>query len=168
MSIFKPNVYQKDIYNVNYELLKKKNIKLIIFDLDNTIIKVDQKLPDKKVKSLMKKLSNDFKIVIGSNNLKDRVQQVSEYLECDYLYCIGKPTKKIKKFLDKRYDVKMSDIAIIGDQIITDIFMGNRLSMYTILVDPLAEKDLKITYFNRFLEKIILKRIKVKRGEYYG
>ena len=61
----------------------------------------------------------------------------------------------------------MNNVAIIGDQIMTDINMGNRLGMKTILVDPLGEKDLKITFFNRLMEKIVLKRIKVKRGEYY-
>ena len=45
--------------------------------------------------------------------------------------------------------------------------MGNRLNMHTILVDPLGKKDLKITFFNRWLEERIMKRIKVKRGEYY-
>ena len=39
--------------------------------------------------------------------------------------------------------------------------------MHTILVDPIGTKDLKVTYFNRFLEKIILKIIKLKRGDYY-
>ena len=61
----------------------------------------------------------------------------------------------------------MNSVAIIGDQVVTDIFMGNRLHMHTILVDPLGNKDLKVTYFNRWLENKIMKRIKVKRGDYY-
>ena len=75
-------------------------------------------------------------------------------------YSVTKPTKKIRKLLLKKYDVKMDEVAIIGDQVVTDIFMGNRLKMYTILVDPLGEKDLKITYFNRWLERRIIKIIK--------
>ncbi len=61
----------------------------------------------------------------------------------------------------------MREVAIIGDQIVTDIFMGNRLHMYTVLIDPMANKDLRITYFNRWLERRILKIIRLKRGEYY-
>ena len=167
MKVFKPKEYYKSIFDINYSKLKKNNIKLIIFDLDNTILEVDKDLPKKEVKDLITKLKKDFIVVVASNNVKQRVRKVSEYLECDNLYSIGKPSKKIKKFIDKRYGIDTLNCTIIGDQIVTDIFMGNRLSMHTILIDPIASKDLKVTYFNRFLEKIILKIIKLKRGDYY-
>lgn len=167
MEIFRPKIYQKNIFQIDYDSLRKKDIKLIIFDLDNTILKVDQELPDKEIKQFFNKLKKSFNIVIASNNVYERVNKVSSYLSCDKLYSIGKPTKKIKKFLDKRYGIPMNHIAIIGDQIVTDIFMGNRLGMLTILIDPISDKDLKVTYLNRFLEKIILKKIKLTRGVYY-
>ena len=167
MSKFKPRSYYKSIFDVNYNLLKKHNIKVIIFDLDNTIITIDEDYPSDKVKELFKKISKDFKVFIASNNKKERVGRIGKYMDVHAFYSVVKPTKKIKKLLLKKYDVKMNEIAIIGDQVITDIFMGNRLHMYTILVDPLGEKDLKITYFNRWLEGKIIKRIKLKRGEYY-
>ena len=53
----------------------------------------------------------------------------------------------------------------------TDILGGNRFGIYTILVDPLGKKDLKITTFNRFLENRIIKKLSkrniLKRGKYY-
>jgi predicted HAD superfamily phosphohydrolase YqeG len=65
----------------------------------------------------------------------------------------------------------MNEVAIIGDQIVTDVFMGNRLHMYTVLVDPLGEKDLKVTFFNRLLENRIISHLSKKgileRGKYY-
>ena len=167
MGKFNPKMYCKNIFDIKYDALKKKNIKVLIFDLDNTITKVDEDFPSDKVVSLIKKLSNDFKIFIASNNKKERVRRIGKYLNVHAFYSVVKPTKKIRKLLLRKYDVKMNEVAIIGDQVVTDIFMGNRLKMYTILVDPLAEKDLKITYFNRWLEKMIMKRIKLKRGEYY-
>ena len=167
MTLFKPKSYYKSIFDVNYEYLKKKKIKVIIFDLDNTIITVSEEVPNDKVKDLFKKLSKDFKIFIASNNKKERVRRIGKHMDVHSFYSVVKPTKKLRKLLLKKYDVKMDEVAIIGDQVVTDIFMGNRLNMYTILVDPLGEKDLKITYFNRWLEKKIMKRIKIKRGEYY-
>ncbi len=151
MSKFKPKMYYKSIFDINYDLLKKKNIKVLIFDSDNTIITYDEELPSDKVVKLFKKLSNDFKIFIASNNQKQRVRKIGNYLGVHGFYSVVKPTKKLKKLLLKKHDVKMDAVAIIGDQIVTDVFMGNRLNMLTILVDPLGEKDLKITYFNRFL-----------------
>ena len=167
MSKFKPKMYYKSIFDINYNILKKNNIKVLVFDLDNTITVVDKDYPSDKVVKLFNKLSNDFKIFIASNNKKERVRRIGKYMGVHAFYSVVKPTKKIKKLLLKKYDVKMNEVAIIGDQIVTDIFMGNRLQMYTILVDPLGEKDLKVTYLNRWIEKRIMKRIKLKRGEYY-
>ena len=167
MSKFKPNMYYKSVFDIKYNLLKDKGIEVLIFDLDNTILLVDEKEPNNKVIELITKLSKDFKIFIASNNYKDRVRRVGNKLGVHAFYLIRKPSKKIKKLLLKKCKVKMNEVAIIGDQIMTDIYMGNRLGMKTVLVDPMGEKDLKITFFNRVMEKIILKRIKVKRGNYY-
>ena len=167
MSKFKPCMYCKSIFDINYELLKKKGISVLIFDLDNTIMTVDEEVPSDKVKDLFNKLNKDFKIFIASNNVKERVRRIGKYMNVHAFYSVVKPTKKIKKLLLHKYDVGMDKVAIIGDQIVTDIFMGNRLHMLTILVDPLGEKDLKVTYFNRWLERRIMKIIKFSRGDYY-
>ena len=167
MGNFKPKMYYKSIFNINYDWLLKKGIEVLIFDLDNTIMTVDEELPREEVVELFKKLNKDFKVFIASNNLKERVRRIGKYLDVHAFYLVRKPSGKIKKLLLSKITVNMNNVAIIGDQIMTDINMGNRLGMKTILVDPLGEKDLKITFFNRLMEKIVLKRIKVKRGEYY-
>lgn len=62
-------------------------------------------------------------------------------------------------------------MCMIGDQIITDIIAGNRFHIYTILVDPMGKKDLKITGLNRKLEAFIIKKYEKRglfeRGHYY-
>lgn len=167
MKIFKPKMYYKSIFDINYETLKNKNIKVLIFDLDNTIMKVDEETPSEKVENLFNNLNKDFKVFIASNNEEERVKNIGKKLNVHAFYKVSKPSKKLKKLLLKKYEVNMNEVAIIGDQIVTDIFMGNRLHMVTILVDPMANKDLRITYFNRWLERRILKIIRLKRGNYY-
>ena len=167
MGKFKPEMYFKSIFDIKYNLLKEKGIKVLIFDLDNTIVLVNESIPNNKVIDLFSKLNKDFKIFIASNNYKDRVRKVGDALGVHAFYLVRKPSGKIKKLLLKKCTVEMNEVAVIGDQIMTDINMGNRLGMHTILVDPMGEKDLKITFFNRCAEKIILKFIKLKRGNYY-
>jgi len=164
---FIPQIYQKDIYHINYEILKNKKIKLIIFDLDNTISLVDETIPNKKTKEFINNLALDFKIIVASNNTKQRVGEFCKELNCEYLYSSLKPTKKIFRIIKKKYNFQNNEIAIIGDQLVTDIFLGNRCKLLTILVDPLGKKDLKITSFNRFIEDKIKKKINFKSGVYY-
>ena len=58
-------------------------------------------------------------------------------------------------------------MAIIGDQLLTDVFLGNRYKLLTILVDKRAKEDLNITKINRVLEKRIKKKHNIKEGEYF-
>lgn len=167
MNLFKPKMYKKDIFDIDYQKLKEKNIKLIIFDLDNTIGRIKDELPSKKIIAFIEKLSKDFKIVVASNNFKKRVRKYCEKLNCDYFYAVLKPSVRIGLLIKKRYKISSKNTCIIGDQIITDILMGNRLKMHTILVDPISEKDLRITRLNRWLEKYVMKKYKIKKGDYY-
>lgn len=62
-----------------------------------------------------------------------------------------------------------SEIAAVGDQIFTDILGANRCKMYSILVEPIEEKDIFITLLKRPIEKHIknryLKKQNVERNE---
>ena len=37
MTLFKPTIYNKDIFSINYDKLKEKGITCLVFDLDNTL-----------------------------------------------------------------------------------------------------------------------------------
>lgn len=168
---FYPNMYQKNIHNIPYKKLKRLGIKCLIFDLDNTIALIDQELITEDTKSLLTSLKNDFQVVIISNNVTKRVKSYADYLECDYVANATKPLPKGYLRISKKYGFQKKEMCMIGDQLVTDIYGGNCFSMFTILVDPLGKRDLKITSLNRFLEKKILKRYEqkgiMKKGEYY-
>ena len=164
---FIPKCYQENVFQINYDNLRKKGIKLLIFDLDNTLSLIDEVIPDQKIKELINNLSVNFKILIASNNQENRVKNFCENLNCNYVSSSFKPTKRIARFIKKNYPYQFNEVAIIGDQLVTDIFLGNRCSIYTILVDPKGVKDLKVTGVNRFIENKIKKRINFKKGVYY-
>ena len=167
-----PNEYRKDIFDIDYDNLKEKNIKCLVFDLDNTIIHMDTNKPEDKTIKLINKLKKDFKVyILSNNNNKNRLNEVSGYLGVDYVSFALKPTKIGFWKLLKKSGFKKEEICVIGDQMVTDIIGGNRLKSYTVLVDPLTMKDLKITSFNRFLEKKIMNKLEkkdtFKKGRYY-
>ena len=88
-------------------------------------------------------------------------------LNVSFIHHALKPSGRIKRYMKNKYTKNMNEVCVIGDQIVTDILAGNRFGILSILVDPLGEKDLKITSFNRFIEKRIIKMIGLKKGEYY-
>ena len=171
MGIFKPNMYKKNIHDINYELLKEKGIKCIIFDLDNTLGLIENiKCPIKTIK-LLRKLQNDFLVLVLSNNTKSRLKPYLEELGVGGVAWAMKPSIKGLMKIKRNYKLKKKEMCLVGDQIVTDILAGNRYKIYTILVDPLGEKDLKITGLNRKIEKKIVSKYEKKgifeRGKYY-
>lgn len=162
---YEPKCYYKDIYSVNYNRLKTIGIKLIIFDLDNTLGLVKDKIMPKKSKELINKLKKDFKIVVASNNFKKRVSLFVDNI-CDYVYLSLKPTKRLSRIISKRYNLDNNKICIIGDQLVTDIILGNKVGYYTVLTDPLG-LDGKVSFFNRKKEKRVKEEIQFKDGEYF-
>ncbi|MBE6158144.1 MAG: YqeG family HAD IIIA-type phosphatase [Firmicutes bacterium] len=171
MNFFKPTIYKKNIYEINYKKLKKMGITCLVFDLDNTLgLYEHKKCPDES-KKLIEKLQKDFLILIASNNTKKRIKPYLDDLGVGGVSMCMKPLTFGLARMKKKYNLKKSEMVIIGDQIVTDIVCGKRFRIKTILVDPLGEKDLKITGLNRKIEKFIIKiyskQGKFERGKYY-
>ncbi len=167
-----PDIYKKNIFEINYDKLKKRNIRCLIFDLDNTLALIDSIKVEDKVKELITKLKKDFMVIIVSNSPKKRVSFFGNDLGVEYYSFALKPTISTLKKIKSKHNLESCDIAIIGDQFITDMGYGYNGKITKVFVDPLAVKDLKITNINRYLEgKIISKYSKnnlFEKGKYYG
>lgn len=170
--MFKPNMYYKDIFSINYNKLKTMGIKCLLFDLDNTIEPIFIPLPDDKDVDFFNYLKMlGFEIIIMSNSKKERVSIFSKRLGVNYNSFSMKPFIKNYLLIMHKYKYKASEIAAIGDQLMTDVYGANNVKMTSILVDPISEVEERQTKFNRFIEKIILNHFKSKgtfnKGNYY-
>lgn len=172
MKKFLPNKYYKSIFYVNFEKLKEEGIKVIACDLDNTLVPHYEKVPDEKVHELIAKIKQlGFIFVILSNNKEVRVKTFASALNVDYYFASRKPLKKNFIKLFKHYQVMPEQVCLIGDQFMTDVWGANRLGVTSVYVEPLAEKDIIYTKFNRFFERrvkaVLNKQELFKDGEYY-
>ena len=73
--LLKPSYYYKDIYSINYQKLKKNNIKYILLDIDNTIGDSKDIVPNSQAIKHIKKLEKEFEIILFSNALPKRVKR---------------------------------------------------------------------------------------------
>ena len=172
MAYLKPDIYKQSIFDIYYKKLLKSNIKCLVFDLDNTLGLIDEEYCPDKTKKLIKKLKKDFLVIIISNNTEKRIAKYKNELELDAVSFAMKPLTVGLGKIKRRYNLEKNEMLMIGDQIVTDVLAGNRFKIMTILVDPLGEKDLKITGLNRLIENKIVKyyekRDLFERGKYYG
>lgn len=172
MEKYIPDIYQKSIYTIDYDKLLNRGIKYILFDLDNTIVPVTLRKPNKKIKELFEDLKEKgFTLIIFSNSNKKRIKPFKDDLEVDCCAKAKKPFKK--KFLKviNTFHASVDEMAIIGDQILTDIVGGNKIGITTILVNPVSTYDPFFTRINRRFENRIMKKLRnyelFTKGKYY-
>ena len=81
---FKPDMYKKDIYEINYEKLQDLGIKYLFFDLDNTIITYKENMPNDKIMTLFFRLEE---IPLTSNFIDERnyVLYISENYDKNFI-----------------------------------------------------------------------------------
>ena len=136
--------------------MKENNINALILDVDNTLIDYDKNLPNETIDWANNLKKNGVKLYILSNsNKKEKVRTVAEKLGIEYMYFAKKPLKLGFKKVQDILKEKPENIAVVGDQIFTDVVGGNRCKMFTILVEPIAEKDIWITMLKRPIENKI-------------
>lgn len=159
--ILYPDAHFQSVKEIKLDFLQKNNIKALILDVDNTLIDYDKNLEEDVIKWAKELKEQGIKLYILSNsNKKEKVQSVAKKLEIEYEYFAKKPLKSGFKKVQKKLDEKSENIAIVGDQIFTDVIGGNRCKMFTILVEPIDPKDIWITMLKRPIEELIKNKYK--------
>ena len=157
--IFYPKGYFNKVSEISLEYLKENNIKGLILDVDNTLIDYYKNISEDTINWANNLKQNEIKMCILSNsNKKEKVKEVAGKLGLEYSYFGMKPLKRGFKKAKKMLNLENNEIAAIGDQIFTDIIGSNRMKMYSILVEPIEEKDILVTLIKRPIENYIKKR----------
>lgn len=161
---FIPDLYVTSIHQISAKELKDKGIKGVLTDLDNTLVRWDQPdTTDEVIKWFNQLAEEGIQVIIISNNNELRVRQFAKPLNTVYIHKARKPMKR--GFMEglAKLELPAENVAVIGDQVLTDVFGGNRLGLYTILVDPIGEKEFITTKINRKIERRIVRHL-FKKG----
>ena len=98
--------------------------------------------------------------ILSNSPFGEKVKQIAGELNMPYEFNATKPLLKgFKKVIEKN-DVKRENVLMIGDQIFTDVWGGNRIGVKTILVTPINKSESLLSKVKRPLEKLILKKYK--------
>ena len=155
----KPDYNLKSIYDIDLSELKLKGIKIIMFDLDSTLMVSKSGMYLEETKQWLSEVQKKFEVVVISNNNSieylDKVRAISDF---DVVGSAAKPDITVmKKYLEDK-GIMPSEAVMVGDRPLTDILGGIRLDCITILVDSInAENENKPTRFVRWLERCTIK-----------
>ena len=154
---FYPRVILDKVQDISIEKLDKNNIKGLILDIDNTLVPEHMKEADENAVKWIERIKGaGFKVCIVSNASKKRVIKFNERLQLYAIHRASKPGTKAFEKAGRLMDFKNENIAVVGDQIFTDIYGGNRVNMFTILVTPINKRESFFVMLKRLPEKLVL------------
>ncbi len=132
-------------------------MKAVLLDLDNTLVpyKTYGEPPEGVVEWLQTLKQAGFQVMLVSNGSRRRVRYWGEKLEVPGFGPAGKPWLGFRKAL-RRLALTPCEVAVVGDQLFTDVLGGNLIGAYTVLVPPLSKREMGYTRLVRRLERWVL------------
>lgn len=162
--MFHPDLWVGAVTDIHGEPLQAKGIRGLILDLDETLVAALEHIPTPAVRAWIDEMKPQFSLFILSNNKSGlRVRQVAEMLEVPCSHLAMKPRRKGFRSALSSMGLQAHEVAIIGDQVFTDILGGNRLGAYTILATPIAPEHKPWRKVMRLLEGMFIRELKVVR-----
>jgi HAD superfamily phosphatase (TIGR01668 family) len=155
--MFGPDRYVKRLADVPHEQLEQLGFRGLIVDLDNTLMGFRQtELCADHLRWVERAHERGFTMVMVSNNFTERVTGIAAQLRIPCIPNALKPLPFGVMRAVRMLDLPRHEIAVVGDQLFTDVLSGKLCGLYTILTEPIEAKDFPVTKVFRFLEKLML------------
>ena len=147
-----PDAFCESIYHIDTKALSDRGITNLLIDIDNTLVEWNgREVPERLIEWIDGLLEKGFSICALSNNQHFRVSKFAGSLGLPFVALAGKPRVGPYRKAMRLIGAGKNNTAVIGDQIFTDVFGGNRAGLHTILVSPIGRDGL---WWTRQVRKI--------------
>lgn len=157
-----PIMYQESFYSIDEDFLLNLGIRNLILDIDGTLLPVDDvKVPEELITRIELLRKKQIGICLMSNNGEERVSPVAEELGLADSY-LANAHKPLPSAFDRALEILDSDkesVAMVGDQMMSDIKGANEYGIYSILVRPVSSHNNIQTGTSRFLQNRMEKHL---------
>ncbi|MGF1569288.1 MAG: YqeG family HAD IIIA-type phosphatase [Nodosilinea sp.] len=157
-SLLQPDlVLGGSVFALSPELLQTYNLKGLILDVDDTLVPLRQAETDPNLAAWMAQIKALATVWLVSNNVSNsRISRIASRLDVPYMTSAGKPSRRKLKQALTAMALPADQVAMVGDRLFTDVLAGNRLGLFTILVEPMPTLGQVVSYSPlRFLEAAI-------------
>lgn len=157
---FCPSLRAGSVLDVTAELLLEHGIRGVILDLDNTLVPWHGQEVAPEIAEWVAALSSaGLRMCIVSNTHRPgRLGELASILGVGWVPSGGKPRRRGFYRAMAEMHTTAVDTAVVGDQVMTDIWGGNRCGLLTILVDPLSQVEFWGTkVISRNVERMLLR-----------
>ncbi|MCU0566317.1 MAG: YqeG family HAD IIIA-type phosphatase [Oculatellaceae cyanobacterium Prado106] len=142
------------VLSLTPELLRQHNLKGLVLDVDDTLVPFSMPETSEELRQWVQAIRPTTDLWLVSNNLSQaRISRIAKSLNLPYILGARKPSRRKLRQAVAAMDLPVDQIAMVGDRLFTDVLAGNRLGMFTILVEPMTNPAKKSQrYFLRNFE----------------
>ncbi len=139
IALLEPNLMlQGSILDLTPLLLERHHLKGLVLDVDDTIISTRSAVVPPEVEAWVAEIRQVVQVSLVSNNISHaRIRRIAGVLDLPYLFGARKPSRRKVRQAVLDMNLKFSEVGMVGDRLFTDVLVGNRLGMFSILVQPM-------------------------------
>ena len=160
---FCPTLRAARVSEITPEFLAAQGKRALILDLDNTLVpwKGREVRPDIAGWLNGLKAAGVRLCIVSNTHRPRRLQELAAILGVETVPSGGKPRRRGFLRAMEVMGSTVEETAVVGDQVMTDIWGGNRCGLLTILVDPLSPVEFIGTrVVSRNVERLLLELLR--------
>ncbi|MEA5414491.1 YqeG family HAD IIIA-type phosphatase [Synechococcus sp. BA-132 BA5] len=118
--------------------LVDRDIRALVLDVDRTLLPRRQATLPLQAELWLRHARERMPLHLLSNNpSRRRIGAVADSLGLPYTTSAGKPRRAALRKVLNDLDLPPAQVALVGDRLFTDVLVGNRMGLFTVLVKPI-------------------------------
>lgn len=128
------------IFNLTPQVLQKYQIQGLILDVDETLVPFKQQSASRELQQWITQIKQNTPVWLVSNNIShSRIGNIAKAVDLPFIASAKKPSRRKLQQAATAMQLPVERVAMVGDRLFTDVLAGNRLGMFTVLVEPMVD-----------------------------
>jgi len=158
LHLLTPDEIYPSLTAVDLERLRRRGVRGLVLDLDNTLVAYGRTDPAEAVLDWLRRAQEaGMRLCILSNGRPRRVRLTAQRLGIPWIESYSKPRRRGFREAARLLGTQPHETAILGDQLFTDVLGGRRSGFVTVLVNPVSRRELPHTRLVRLLERLVMR-----------
>jgi uncharacterized protein len=140
-------VLGSSVLDITPEMLTRYQIQGLVLDVDDTIVPIGSSIAQPELALWIEEIRQIMPLWLVTNNPSQvRIGAIADSLSLPYFLGAAKPSRRKLRQAVTEMKIEPARVAMVGDRIFTDVLGGNRMGMFTILIEPIVSSDSSVSF----------------------